>query len=108
LAPAAAPLALAGVLFSPAGLADGDLFRLKKFGNRNLNLPGVAVGRGVGVALGETAAVVLLRLRFGFGKAARDSTSEGDVALSTGGVASVLFCVPCFDGEKDSGVSSCD
>jgi hypothetical protein len=59
LAPAAAPLPLAGAVFPPAGLADGDLFRLKKFGNRNLNLRGVAVGTGVGVALGETAAAVL-------------------------------------------------
>jgi len=111
LAPAAAPLPLAGAVFPLAGLADGDLFRLKKFGNRNLNLRGVAVGTGVGVALGETAAVVLLRVRFGFGEAAGDSTSEGNAALSTGGVASVLFCVRCFGGEGDSGgvpVSSCD
>ena len=41
------------------------------------------------MGLAGTAAVVFLRIRFGFGKAAGDSTSEGDAALFTGGVASV-------------------
>ena len=77
----------------------------------NLNLRGVGDATGVGVGLAGTSAVVFLRIRFGFGKAAGDSTSEGDAALSAGGVASVLFSVRCFGGERDSGgvpVSSCD
>src|SRR5206468_6124592 len=52
-----------------------------------------------------------LRIRFGFGKAAGGSATEGDGALSAGGIASVSFCVRCFGGEGDSvgvPVSSCD
>jgi len=109
LAPAAASLPIVGAEFPPDGLADGDLLGLNKRGN--LNLRGVGDATGVGMGLAGTSAVVFLRIRFGFGKAAGDSTSEGDAVLSTGGVASVLFCVRCFGGEGDSWgvpVSSCD
>jgi hypothetical protein len=109
LAPAAAPLLIAGAEFPPDGLADGDLLGLNKRGN--LSLRGVGDATGVGAGLAGTSAVVFLRIRFGFGKAAGDATSEGDAALATGGVASVLFCVRCFGGEWDSGgvpVSNCD
>jgi hypothetical protein len=95
--------------FTPAGVGDGDLFRLKKFGN--LNLRGVGDATGVGVGLGDASAIAFLRLRFGFGEAAGDSAAEADVALWAGGVAPVSFCVRCFDGEGDSvgvPVSSCD
>ena len=93
----------------PAGVADGDLFRLKKFGN--LNLRGVGETTGVGVGLGDASAVVFLRGRFAFGEAAGVSAPEGDVALSVGDVASVFLCVRCFGGTGDSAgvpVSSCD
>jgi hypothetical protein len=63
------------------------------------------------VGVGETLAVVFLRIRLGFGDAAGDSTAEGDARLSPGGVASVLFSVRCFAGEGDSKgepVNSCD
>jgi hypothetical protein len=93
----------------PAGLGDGDRFGLNKRGN--LNLRGLGDGTGVGVGLGDASAVAFLRVRFGFGEGAGDSAAEGDVALSAGGVASVLFCVRCFGGERDSlgvPVNSCD
>jgi hypothetical protein len=93
----------------PAGVADGDLFRLKKFGN--LNLRGVGEATGVGVGLGDASAVVFLWERFGFGEVAGASGAEGDVALSVGEVASVFLCVRCFGGKGDSAgvsVSSCD
>jgi hypothetical protein len=64
------------------------------------------------MGLGDTSAVVFLRIGLAVGEAAAgDSVAEGDAPLSTGGVASVLFCVRCFDGEGDSTgvpVSSCD
>jgi len=93
-------------------VADGDALGLNKRGNLSLNLRGVADATGVGVGLGETSAVVFLRIRLGVGEAAAgDSAAEGDALLSAGGVASVLFCVRCFGGEGDSlgvPVSSCD
>ena len=92
-----------------AGLGDGDLFGLNKRGN--LNLRGVGDGTGVGVGLGDASAVAFLRVRLGFGEAVGDSAAEGDVVLSAGEVASVVFCVRCFGGEGDSGgvpVSNCD
>jgi hypothetical protein len=95
----------------PSGVGDGDLFGLNKRGNLNLNLRGVGDATGVGVGLADASAVVFLRLRFGSGEAAGDSAAEGDVALSVGGVAVVLFCGRCFGGERDSvgvPVSSCD
>jgi hypothetical protein len=111
VAPTAAHIQLAGAGFTPAGLGDGDLFGLNKRGNLILNLRGVGDATGVGVGLGDTSAVVFLRIRLGVGDAAGDSTGEGDAPLSTGGVASVLFSVRCFGGEGDSAgvpVSSCD
>jgi hypothetical protein len=63
------------------------------------------------VGLGVSSAVVFLRIRLGVGDAAGESAAEGDAPLSTGGVASVLFSVRCFAGERDSvgvPVSSCD
>ena len=76
-----------------------------------MNLRGVGDATGVGVGLAGTSAVVFLRISFGFGEAAGDRVAEGDVALSAGGVASILFCVRYFGGEGDSAgvpVSSCD
>ena len=111
LVPAAGPLQLAGAEFTLAGLADGDRFGLNKRGNLNLNLRGVGDATGVGVGLGDTSAVVFLRISLGVGEAAGDSAAEGDSALSTGEVASVLFSVRCFGSEGDSvgvPVSSCD
>ncbi len=96
----------------PDGLAEGDLLGLNKRGNLSLNLRGVGDATGVGVGLGETSAVVFLRVGLGVGEAAAsESAPEGDAPLSTGGVASVLFCVRCFGGERDSlgvPVNSCD
>lgn len=72
---------------------------------------GVGDAIGVGVGLGGSSAVVFLRIRLGVGDAAGDSVAEGDEPLSTGGVASVRFCVRGFGGEGDSAgvpVSSCD
>jgi len=63
------------------------------------------------VGLGDTSAVLFLRIRFGVGEAAGDSAAEGDAALLTGGVASVLLSARRFGGEPDSlgvPVSSCD
>ena len=63
------------------------------------------------MGLGDTSAVVFLRIRFGLGEAVADSAAEGDLALSAGGVASGLFCVRCLGGEGDSdgvSVSNCD
>jgi hypothetical protein len=91
----------------------GDLLGLNRRGNLSLNFPrGVGDATGVGVGLGDTSAVIFLRVGLGVGDAAvGDSAVEGDALLSTGGVASVLFCVRCFGDERDSGgvpVSSCD
>jgi hypothetical protein len=94
------------------GLADGELFGLNKRGNLNLNLRGVADATGVGVGVGDTLAVVFLRIGLGVAEAAAgDSAADGDALISTGGVASVVFCVRCFGDERDSlgvPVSSCD
>jgi hypothetical protein len=63
------------------------------------------------VGLGDTSAVLFLRIRFGVGEAAGDSAVEVDAALSTCGVASVLLSARRFGGEPDSvgvPVSSCD
>ena len=93
------------------GLADGDLFGLNRRGNLSLNLRGVGDATGVGVGLGDTSAVVLLRIGLCVEDATGDSAAEGDVALSTGVVASILFSVRGFGGEWDSvgvPVSSCD
>jgi len=64
------------------------------------------------VALAGTSAVFLVRVGFGVGEAAAsESAAEGDAPLSTGGFASVRFCVRGFGGEGDSAgvpVSSCD
>jgi hypothetical protein len=111
LAPTAAPLQLAGTEFTPAGLADGDLFGLNKRGNLILNLRGVGDATGVGVGLIASSATAFLRTGFGFGEAAGDAAVEGDVALSAGEAASVSFCVRFFGSEGDSvgvPVSSCD
>ena len=63
------------------------------------------------MGLAGISAVVFLRIRFGVGEAAGDSAAEGDATLSTGEVASILFCVRFFGSEGDSvgvPVSSCD
>ena len=88
-----------------------DCFGLNKRGNLSLNLRGVGDATGVGVGLADTSAAAFLRIRLGVGEAAGDSAAEGDAALSTGGIASVVFCVRCFGGERDSAgvpVNSCD
>jgi hypothetical protein len=111
LAPAEVPLPVPGPEFMPAGVGDADLFGLNKRGNLILNLRGVGDAIGVGVGLGGTSAVVFLRMRFGVGEAAGDSAAEGAAALSTVGVASVLFSMRCFGGAGDSAgvpVSNCD
>jgi hypothetical protein len=111
LAPTAAPLQLAGTEFTPAGLADGDLFGLNKRGNLILNLRGVGDTTGVRMGLAGALVIVFLGIRFGFGEAAGNVAAEGDVVLSAGEAASVSFCVRCFGGEGDSAgvpVSSCD
>jgi hypothetical protein len=111
LAPTAAQLQLAGLEFTPAGLADGDLFGLNKRGNLILNLRGVGDTTAVGVGLAGTLVIVFLRISLGVAEAAGDSATEGDAALSTGEVASVRFCVRFFGSEGDSvgvPVSSCD
>jgi len=100
-----------GAGFTPAGVGDGDLLRLNKFGKRNLNLRGVGVTTGVGLGIGDTSAVVCLRIRFGVCEAEGDSAAEGETALSIAGVASAVFCVRCFGDERDSAgvpVNSCD
>jgi hypothetical protein len=95
---------------TPVGVGDGDLFRLKKFGN--LNLRGVGDAIGVGVGLGDASAIAFLLLRFGFGEAAGDSAFEGDVAVSAGeAVAAAFLGRRCFGGEGDSAgvpVRSCE
>ena len=111
MAPTAAPLQLAGTEFTPAGLADGDLFGLNKRGNLILNLRGVGDATGVRVGLADALVIVFLRISLGVGEAAGDSAAERDSALSTGEVASVRFCVRFFGSEGDSlgvPVSSCD
>ena len=89
-----------------------DCFGLNKRGNLSLNLRGVGDATGVGVGLADTSAAGFLRIRLGVvGEPAGDSAAEGDAALSTGGIASVVFCVRCFGGEGDSTgvpVNSCD
>ena len=92
-------------------MGDGDVFGLNKRGNLILNLRGVGDAIGVGVGLGGISAVACLRTRPGVGEAVGDSAAERDAALSTGGVASVLFCARFFGREEDSvgvPVSSCD
>jgi hypothetical protein len=88
-----------------------DCFGLNKRGNLSLNLRGGGDATGVGVGVADTSAAAFLRIRLGVGEAAGDSAGEGDTALSTGGIASVVFCVRCFGGEEDSRgvpVNSCD
>ena len=63
------------------------------------------------MGLGDTSAVVFLRIRFGLGEAAGDLAADGDAAFSTAGVASTFFSVRCFGDEADSRgvpVSNCD
>ncbi len=111
MAPTAAPLQLAGTEFTPAGLADGDLFGLNKRGNLILNLRGVGDTTGVRVGLAGALVIVFLRISLGVGEAAGDLAAERDSALSTGEAASVRFCVRFFGNEGDSlgvPVSSCD
>jgi hypothetical protein len=93
----------------PTGVGDADLFGLNKRGN--LNLRGVGDGTGVGVEVGDASTVAFLRVRFGFGEAAGDSASEGDVVLSAGEVVWVGLCVGCFGSVGNSvgvPVSNCD
>ena len=111
MAPTAAPLHLAGTEFTPAGLADGDLFGLNKRGNLILNLRGVGDTTGVRVGVVGAVVIVFLRISLGVGEAAGDSAAKRDSALSTGEAASVRFCVRFFGNEGDSlgvPVSSCD
>ena len=68
-----------------------------------MNLRGVGDATGVGVGLGDSSAVVFLRIRLGVGEAAGDSAAEGDAPLSTGeAVAAASLDTRCFDGEADS------
>ena len=68
-----------------------------------MNLRGVGDGTGVAVGVGDTLAVVFLRMGLGVGEAAAgDSAAEGAARLSTGGVASVFCWVRCFGVEGDS------
>jgi len=75
-------------------------------------LRGVGDANGVGVAVGDTVAIVFLRTGLGVTEAAAgDSAAEGDAPLSSDGVASVLCCVRRFGADRDSvgvPVSSCD
>ena len=96
MAPTAAPLQLAGTEFTPAGLADGDLFGLNKRGNLILNLRGVGDTTGVGVGLAGALVIVFLRISLGVGEAAGDSAAEGEVALSAGEVALGSFLRAVF------------
>jgi hypothetical protein len=111
---AAMALPVARPEFMPTGVGDGTLLVLNKRGNLNLNLCGVGdgIGAGVGVAVGDASGIDFLRMRFGFGEPAGDSASEGDATLSTGGVASVRFCVLSFGGVIGDStgvpVSNCD
>jgi hypothetical protein len=110
---AAFPVPLTGAGFTPAGVGDGDLFGLNRRGNLNLDLRGVGDATGVGVRLGDTSAVVFLRIRLGVGDAAGDSAAEGDAPLSAGeAVAAGFLDTRCSGGEGDSPggvpVSSCD
>ena len=101
----------AGVQFTPAGLADGELFGLNKRGNLILNLRGVGDGTGVGVGLGDARAAAFLRVRLGFGEVAGASAGEGSAAVLAGESVPVFVGVRCFDGEGDSmgvPVSNCD
>ena len=69
------------------------------------------VGDATGVGLGDTSAVLFLRIGFGVGEAAGDSAADGEMALSADGVASDSFCVRCLVDDGDSlgvPVSSCD
>ena len=85
----------------PAGVGDADLLGLNKRGN--LNLRGVGEGTGVGVGLGDASVVAFLRVRFGFGEAAGDSASEGDVAVCAGeAVAAAFLGSRCFAVEGNS------
>jgi len=77
---------------------------LNKRGNFNLNLRGVGDATGVAVGLATTSTVLFLGIGLGSGEAAGDSAAEGDAVFSTGGVASVLFCVRCFGVEESTGV----
>ena len=83
-------------------MGDGDVFGLNKRGNLILNLRGVGDAIGVGVGLGGISAVVFLWMRLGVDDAAGDSAAEDGAALSTGGVASILFSVRGFGREEDS------
>ena len=103
---AGVPVLVPGAEFMAVGV--GDCFGLNRRGNLNLNFRGVGDGIGVGVGLGDAS--TLLRVRFGFGKAAGNLAAEADAVLSGLEIASVLFRV-CFGGEGDSGgvpVNSCD
>jgi hypothetical protein len=88
-----------------------DCFGLNKRGNLSLNLRGVGDATGVGVGLAGALVIVFLRISLGVCEAAGDSAAEGGSARSTGGVASVRFCVRFFGSEGDSvgvPVSNCD
>ena len=68
------------------------------------------MGDATGVGLGDTSAIVFLRMRLGVVETAGNWAAECDVPLSAG-VASASFCVRGFGGEGDSlgvPVSSCD
>lgn len=64
------------------------------------------------MGVGDASAIVSLRLRFGFGKAAGDSAAEGDPTSSAGkALVAASFDTRCFSGDGDSKgvpVNSCD
>jgi hypothetical protein len=63
------------------------------------------------VGLGDTSAVVFLRIRFGAGEAVGDWAAEGDAAVAAGeAVAAAFLDTRCSGGDSLGGVpvSSCD
>ena len=88
---------VAGAGLAAAGLADAEVFGLKKSASVFF------AGDGDGVTVGATAAVVfLLRACFsaGEGDAAVAAAGEGEVAAAA--VASAFLCARCFAGEGDA------
>ena len=86
-----------GAGLAAAGLADAEVFGLKKSASVFF------AGDGDGVTVGATAAVVfLLRACFsaGEGDAAVVAAGEGEVAAAA--VASAFLCARCFAGEGDA------
>jgi hypothetical protein len=54
------------------------------------------------VGLGDTSAILFLRIGFGVGETTGNSAAAGDAALWAGGVASARFSVRGFGVDADS------